>query len=191
MPATDLARVKGALHIPVAVTVHDQRLGEIVGEVDSDLLEDFDLDSWDAATTYTETLDVLPGTGGYTVVARRFPIRTVVALTASLAPLVQGADYRVDRGGVIRLLGSGASFESGRGTVEVTYTAGHVVAGATPSWLVRLATMKAALQYNVEPQIGIATLTVDPVRKQLGTEEQDAMQREIARLLARWSKPAG
>jgi hypothetical protein len=189
MPITDLDRVKRALRIPAGITVHDLRITEICGEVDGDLLEELDLSSWDSSTSYHETLDVLAGTAGTTTLVRRFPIASVVALTASGVRLVQDVDFRVDRGGVIRLLGPGMAFDPGRGNIEIQYTAGHIAAGATPTWLVRLGTLKAALQYNQEPQAGIGNLKVDPVQKVLSSRDEDALTQEMQGILARWLKP--
>lgn len=189
MPATDVDRVKRALRIPAGVTVHDSRILEICGEVDGELLEQLDLSSFDSATSYHESLDVLTGTPATLVLVRRFPITSVVALTASGVGLNEGTDFRSDRGGVIRLLGSGMCFDYGRGTVEVQYTAGHIAAGATPAWLARLATLKAAIQYNSEPQAGIQNLRVDPITKAMAPFDEDASRQEIAQILARWSKP--
>lgn len=189
MPATNLDRVKQCLRIPAGITVHDTRLTEIVEEVDSDLLARFRLTAWDATTRYRDSVDILPGSTAALFLLRRHPINSIVALTASGAGLVQDEDYRLDPGGVVRMLGL-RTLDYGRDVAQIEYTAGHVTAGATPGWLLRLATLSAALQYNVEPQAGIGNLRVDPVQKVLSDPEVDQAQAEIARILARWC-PAG
>ena len=188
MPATDLDRVKRLLRIPAGITVHDARITEIVGESDGELLALVGLDSWDAATAYTDSLDVYPGTAGQVLLLRRWPVTAVVALTAGGAGLVEGVDFRVDRGGVLRLLGT-RTLDAGTDAAQCTYTAGHVSAGSTPTWLLRLGSLAAARQYNTEAMAGIGDLRVDPVTKAIADFDHDAAEREIARTLARWSRP--
>lgn len=188
MPITDIDRVKRALRIPSGITVHDARLTEIVGEEADELLQELNLDSWDAATVYHETLDILPGTGGQTLLLSRFPVTSVVALSASNVLLHEGTDFRVDKGGVIRMLNPGSAFDYGRATVEVQYTAGHISAGSTPAWLLRLGTLHAAKQYNTEPTAGIQDQKVDPISKSIADFDHDAVEREIQRVLARWRR---
>lgn len=186
MPITDVNRVKRALRIPAGVTVSDARITEICAEVDSELLQEVNLTSWDSATQYYETLDILAGSVARTVTLRHYPVTSVVALTASGVSLVEDDDYRVDPGGSIRLLGTGTFFEAGNGTVEVTYTAGHISAGSTPAWLLRLGTLMAARQFYQEAQAGVLDLSVDPIRQVMAAFDEDQTDREIQRALARW-----
>lgn len=186
MPITDVDRIKRALRIPAGITVADARITEIAGEVDAELLAEIGLDSWDAATVYNDSLDVDSGGIGQTVLLRHYPVTSMVAVTASGVGLTQDVDYRVDRGGVIRLLSTAVAFDVGRGTVHASYTAGHVAAGSTPAWLARLGTLAACRQFNYEPQAGIGDMTVDPIKKAIADFDHDAADREIQRALSRW-----
>jgi hypothetical protein len=191
MALTDAQRVKGALRIPAGVTVHDQRIGEIVGEVESDILQYLDLDSFDALTTYTDRIDVEPGGTGAVLMLRRMPVTAVVALTVAGVALAQGSDYYLGRGGALRMISCGV--DAGRQDVVCTYTAGLITAGATPSWLARWSTLACARQYNQESMAGLAKLDVRPVNREVARFgfDEDACERELARYRARYAKPAG
>lgn len=185
--ATDVSRVKGALRIPAGITVHDVRIGEIVAEVESDILQDLRLDSF-AVATYTDRLDVDPGDAGRVFALRRLPVTSVVGLTVDGVGLTEGTDFYLGTGGILRLIPECAGTMPGRQGVVCTYVAGHVVAGATPSWLARWATLAAARQYNQEPMSGFAALDVEPTSRSVARAgfDEDACEREIGKLRARW-----
>jgi hypothetical protein len=190
VPATYLDRVKRVLRIPAGVTVHDTRITEIVGEVDEELLDQLGLSAWDSSTVYNDNVDVFPGTPGQTVILKRFAeFMSIVALTASGVRLVENQDFRLDDGGVIRLLNPGATFDYMPNSVQVTYTCGHIAAGSTPAWLLRVASLSAARQYNLEPMGAIGSLRVDPITRTMADLDHDAAEGEIRRTLARWLRP--
>lgn len=191
---TDVSRVKGALRIPGAlgtgITVHDVRIGEIVEEVEDDILRETTLDQFEPKT-YRDKIDVPNGGPGLTAVLPRFPVLSVAAITQGGVGLVEGEDYTWDPGGAIRSL-SAAGFCRGRAVLDVTYVAGLVaVAGTTTSDLRKLATLWAAKQYNQEPMSGMSEISVAPTRKTVARHDfnEDAALKEINRIMARYRKP--
>lgn len=189
MALTTAARVKGALRIPAAVTVHDARIGEIVEEIDAWLLGEVDLTAF-GATTYSATLDGEQLGTGRTFVTPKFPLLSVAALTVDTRALVDGTGYTWERSGVVHLLDPAVQ---GLANIAITYTAGLFPAGATTTDLVRLATLAAARQYNQEPMAGLADLDIAPVKKGIARDafNEDAVRGEISRILSRYRKPAG
>ncbi len=185
---TTTERVKAALRIPAGVTYQDGRIGQIVEEVEGEFLELVELDAF-VSTTYTATMSGGRWNGSM-VFLPKFPVLSVVALTVHGSAL--GADdFSWDRSGCIRLV---ESFAPSVFAVEATYTAGLVaVAGTTSADLIRIATLMACRQYNVEGMAGLLDMEVDPVKKQVARIGfgEDAVDTEIQRLLARYRRPAG
>lgn len=187
MPAlTSVARVKAALRIPAGVTLHDAAISDTIDDAEADLLEQVGLTAWDAATVYVETHTPRPGSR--VLVLRRIAGIAVAAVTVGGSAFT-AFDEDV-RGGVIRRV-DGWGWDGTQGEVEVAYTAGLVVAGATPAALVRAATLHAARQYHVEERAGQSELDVQPIRTRMATFDDDLARREVDRYLARFRRAAG
>lgn len=184
MAVTSTARVKAALRIPPGVTVHDVGIASIVDEAESDLLAQLGLASWDAATVYSEVHT--PRLGSRVLLLRRSVGVSVVAVTVGGAAFT---DYDEDVGGGVLRRDDGGSWLGVQREVEVTYTAGLVVAGATPSDLIRAATLHAARQYHVEERAGQSELDVQPIRTRMAPFDDDAARIEVDRYLARYRRP--
>lgn len=182
---TTVGRVKRALGIPAGVTLRDEEIGEVIDEVEGSLLGETTLTSW-VAQTYSETLVTR---GRDLAMLSRFPVLSIVGLTISGTPIPPEA-RSFGREGSIRLLGgaSGAAcFPWANDQVEVEYIAGIVeVAGSTPLDIRRLVTLAAARQCNLEGIAGIASAGMAPIAQTAGKPGDDAVQAEIARILAKY-----
>lgn len=187
---TTLARVRGALRIPAGATIHDARITEIIDEVEDQILNDLNLNAFEA-TTYTDKFDTKPG-DQTSFVLSRFPVLSVVALTMDGEALVEGTQFHFERSGQVKLIAQGGMLPNLRQAVDVTWTAGVVaVAGTTPAHMTRWATLEAALQYNTEHMAGIGEQSIRPVRRVLSDPERDQVRREIQRIAARYARPSG
>lgn len=179
------AQVKAALRIPAAATIWDVRIGEIIDEVEDQLLDDLGHDSF-AATTYTETVDTWPG-GQSGFLLSRFPVRSIVAITLS-SSLLSADQYAWKRWGEVRLVGQGLLTPCTRAAVQATYTAGVVaVAGTTPSHLRQLVVLRSARQFNQEPLAGYAETAIRSMERfRLSGADIAAIDQEIDRIWARY-----
>lgn len=185
---TTIERVKGAARIPAAVTMWNARIGEIIEEVEGELLKFTQLSAF-PATTYSGYLPTV--TGSPLVLLPKWTVFSVVALTQLAGPgpgsaLVDGTDYAWDESGVVRLLSGTFS-----GRVHATWTAGMFqTAGQTDMASIRLATLMAARQWHQEPLAGLEAQTVSPVSKRVAkpTWDDDAIYNEIRGMLARWQR---
>jgi hypothetical protein len=187
---TTADRVKGALRIPAAVTIHDARIAEIIEEVEDDILHQVNLTAF-GPTTYSERLDTEPGDVRSFVVSR-WPLLSVVALTYNDSLLVENDDFYWRSSGQVRMIPSGALLSDDRQNVHITYTAGLVsVVGATPAHLIRWATLEAALQYNVEPMGGLAEVSTRPTTRQIANIDEDRVRQVIQSIAARYVSPLG
>lgn len=182
---TSTSRVKGALQVPAGVTIHDARIAEIVDEVEAELLAQTTLTAW-ATTTHTEYL--AGRSSSDVLLVDRFPVVAVAALTLvdSSTALVYGTDYEWDRSGAIRRIPEGDGWPDGRRKVVVTYQTSALNAGATPSDLIRAATLKAARQYTLEPLAGLSDAELQPIRRTAAAWSEDAIRIEVDRAMARF-----
>ena len=183
--ATTTDRVKGALRIPAGVTIHDARIVEIIEEVEGDILSRLSLTTFGPAT-YTEKIDTDPGDMRSAMISR-FPVLSIVALTVSGSPLVEGDDFYFTRGGSLKLIGSGGFFPDARQAVDVTYTAGLCATlGTTPGDIKRWATLECALQYNQEPMAGLGEQSVRPIKKMIARADEDRMRQLIDSIASKY-----
>lgn len=182
---TTLAKVKGALQIPAAVTLRDERIAEVIDEAEDALLAETTLSAFEP-TVYSERLIT---NGSAIAQVSRFPVFGFVALTLSGTALVADQDYRWSRHGTVRLMGWGAVFPTSTFDVEACYTAGLVqTAGSTPSELVRLGTLAAARQANLEGLSGMALSSIQPLSQAMATPGNDLILNEINRIMARYRR---
>lgn len=182
-----VARVKGALRIPAAVTVWDVRIGEILEDVEADALVEIGSPAWVAAYR-TEVPRVTPGRT--IALLEYFPVWAVSAATLSSGALVENTDFQWSSDGSLELLTG--SFSSVARDFSVYYKAGPIeTAGSTPSDLIRLVTLMAARQYNLEGIAGLGSSSLRPISKNVATADDDAVQAIIDGILARYRKPAG
>jgi hypothetical protein len=182
-----VARVKGALRIPAAVTMHDVRIGEILDEVESSALADIGADAWVASyrTEYPRT-----SPGRTMVLLEHFPVWAVAGATLDSSGLVGDSDFQWTRDGSIELLAG--RFPVAARQFAVSYLAGPIqTAGSTPADLIRLATLLAARQFNTEGIAGLAASSVRPISKTVADPDDDAVQTIIDGILARYRKPMG
>jgi len=147
---TTRAKVKQALRIPAAITVHDSYIDELLTDAD-ELVNGYLGVAGLTVTSYNETHDIMASQDWVALTNR--PITSVAALTDNGQALVEGTDFYADSAtGYLRLLSSVDVFTVGRQKVSVTYSAGYAT---VPSDIVRAATMAAAAQFNVEGHSGL------------------------------------
>lgn len=187
---TNVDRVKRALRIPVGITLHDVRIGEIIGEVEATILDGIGPGlSSIGPTTVMETVSTWPG-GYQTFTVKRWPVLSVAALTIAGAA-IPATDFAWDESGRIDWLLDDAVLPCSRNGVQVQYEVGlmtqaQITAGATPGQLTRWATLECALQYNAEPMAGIGIQDIRPVRTTLSKVEEDNVRAEIRRIASRY-----
>lgn len=149
---TGVGRVKRMLGIPgvagAGVTTHDLLISTLVTVVDQMVLDELDLTSADV-TTYSEKFDI-NRTAQAEIAVRRCPLVSVVALTND-GSLVSSSDYYTTEYGQVRLINNGDYFDTGRQTVEITYTAGF---STIPEDLKHAATLIVCAQYNQSSHLG-------------------------------------
>lgn len=183
-----VARVKGALRIPAAITLHDARLSELIDEAEGDALAEIGADAWVAAYR-TEVPRTTPGRS--IVLLDQFPVWAVASATLDSSALVENTDYQWEAGGAFELL-DGAYFPLTARKLSVHYKAGPIeTAGSTPADLIRLSTLLAARQFNLEGVAGLASSSVRPIAKAIAGHDEDAVQAIIDGIMARYRKPAG
>ena len=149
---TGIGRVKRMLGIPgvagTGITTHDLLISTLVTVVDQLMLDELDLSAAEV-TTYSEKFDITR-TGQREVAVRRCPLVSVVALTND-GSLVAASDYYTTDYGQVRLIGDGDFFDTGRQTVDITYTAGF---SSIPEDLKHAATLIVCAQYNQSSHLG-------------------------------------
>jgi len=130
------------------ITTHDLLISTLVTVVDQLMLDELDLSAAEV-TTYSEKFDITR-TGQREVAVRRCPLVSVVALTND-GSLVAASDYYTTDYGQVRLIGDGDFFDTGRQTVDITYTAGF---SSIPEDLKHAATLIVCAQYNQSSHLG-------------------------------------
>lgn len=187
---TTTERVKRALQIPTGVTVHDARIGEIVTEVEAELLAQTTLSAW-SPVTHTDYLDTRAASD--VVLLKRFPVVSVAAATLvdSSTALVVDEDYTWEPSGKLTRLPEGEGWPQGRRQLVVTYAVGAFAAGQTSADLTRAATLASARQYVLEPMAGLSDAEIEPLRRTVASWDDDAMRIEVDRTLARYRNALG
>lgn len=140
------------LMIPTGITQHDDLLNDLVADANRSVLQEIGLTGVTMAP-YTEVFDI-EDYGTNSLLLRHRPVQSVVALTDNGA-LVSAADYYAKEEGVLRLIGDGAEFTTGRQKVSVTYNAGFTSPNLPPEDLALAATLIVAHNYNAGPHAGL------------------------------------
>jgi len=181
-----IAAVKSLLRIPQDVTDHDGALGILVESAEQDLLDITGLDRFSVAT-YSEKHDVEWAGQREFRVDRRW-IQSVAALTNNGTALVEGTGFYFNRDtGYIHLIPAGHYFVLGAQTIDVTYEAGLIVAGATPADLRKCLIAMVAREWNTMPRAGIASEQIGR-RKIEMARGADATRDEVERILAKYRR---
>lgn len=179
--------VKAAMRIPDTVTEYDTTLKDCILAAEQDILDITGLSQF-SVTTYTEKHDVNWDGQNEFRLDRRW-VQSVVALTDAGTLLVEGTDYYVDTDdGYVRLLSDSAYFTPGRQKIDVTYTAGLIVAGATPADLRKALVMMVARDFNVTPRAGMESERIGRRQYKLSSGASTAADREIDRILAKYQR---
>ncbi len=143
---TSTARIKRALGIPSSVTRHDEYISELADAVDHEVLGYTGQASL-TRTTRTDKLDIqLSGTSE--VMLPAFPIHAVSEVVSAGTTLTTGDYYFEPNTGAVRLIASGATFEQGKQTVEVSYTCGFADGSNQLKTLAMAATIIACARFN-------------------------------------------
>ena len=170
---TGIGRVKRMLGIPgvagTGITTHDLLISTLVTVVDRLVLDELDLTSADV-TTYSEKFDITR-TGQAEVAVRRCPLVSVVALTND-GSLVAASDYYTTDYGQVRLISDGDFFNTGRQTVDITYTAGFAT---VPEDLKHAATLIVCAQYNQSSHLGYNRESIGAYSYAIGNDGQGIM----------------
>lgn len=162
---TTTVKVKRALGIPSAVTIHDELIDTLVEVADQDVLGFVGM----AAVTATSTTESYDITNEYTteVVLRNFPVSSVSSVVVGGGTLATTSYYLDSNTGVVRLQDNAGFFPPGSQEVEVSYSYGF---STIPADLSFAATIIATAHFNrvrhsglVGEGMGAYRYTMDPV----------------------------
>ena len=146
---TSKERVKRALGIPAAVTMHDTYIGELLWVADKQIIAYCGM-AGVTATTVSETYDIM-ARGENVLVLQGFPVTSVTAVVSAGETLSSSSYYVDDRAGVVRLKNAGTFWPEGRQKVKVNYTFGIVSA---PADLIHAATILTCQHFNTTGHAG-------------------------------------
>jgi len=150
---TTTAKVKRALGIPSTVTQHDDYIGDLVAAVDHEVLAYTGQVALTLASR-TDSFDV-PLAGQTEVALRGFPVPSVAGVT-NAGQALGAADWYCDsRTGMLRLVASGATWEQGQQTVEVSYSVGHADGSPELATIAHAATIIACARFNATRHAGL------------------------------------
>tara|TARA_R100000388_G_C7214660_1_gene145524 strand:- start:298 stop:870 length:573 start_codon:yes stop_codon:yes gene_type:complete len=141
---TSQIKVKRALGIPAAVTMHDDYIDTLIEVADQACL------SYCGVAAFTQTSVTLEGHdielhNQTEVVLRNFPVQSVSAVVQSGSTMSTDNYYLDQNTGAVRLIDGGSAFEQGAQTVKVSYTYGF---NTIPHDLSHAATIIAVSFFN-------------------------------------------
>jgi len=147
---TDKDRIKRMMGIPTVVTRNDAAIEDLQGAVEQMVLDELGLTS-SGVIAYSEKIDVTAG--GMSEVALTYrAVASITALTIS-GSLMSATGYELDSGlGIIKLKPLSALFSTGRGIVEVDYTAGF---SSVPEDVIYAGNLIATSLFNQQSSAGI------------------------------------
>jgi len=147
--ASDL---KSALRIPAAVTFHDVVLSALASGANSYVLGS--LGQTALSTNEEQEYPDIYSPGQSSIVLRKRPVVSLVALTNDTTLLTSGTHYRVDtERGIVRLK-EGTSFSEKRDGVQVLYTYGYTSA-TLPFEVKHATTVLAVAMFNRSKDQGL------------------------------------
>lgn len=183
----DLDKLKRALRIPPGVTMHDALLGDIIGDIDGDILahlrDNCGLSQGMTTATYSEKIDVEDGITD-AVMLDAWPVRSVIAVTNGTVVVAEANRYH-EKNGVLRLVPRGAYFQYGNQTVWPTYTAGF---DAAPADLKRAGQYEAIAQYNTGGSQGFESERIGKYAYKLASGTAAMMSPVAQRILASYTR---
>ena len=147
---TDTAKIKRMMGIPTGVTQNDQAFEDLQAAVEQIVLDEIGLTT-SGVTTYSEKIDI-DFIGVNEVALAYRPLVSITALT--IADTLQAStEYELDLDlSIIKLKPLASFFPTGRGVVEVTYTAGFA---NVPEDLKYAGNLIAVSLFNQQNSIGI------------------------------------
>ena len=141
---TTRVKVKRALGIPAAVTMHDDYIDTLLEVADKQVLSYTGQAAITQTTITDEKYDVSNMyTNGFTL--RNFPVSSITALKSGGDTLATSSWYLEERSGTVRLTNSSRFFDEGRQEISVTYVAGHAT---VPEDISHAATLICCAHFN-------------------------------------------
>jgi len=148
-----LTSIKKMLGIPSTVTTHDDNINLLIDVADEIVLGEIGLEAG-TSTTYSEKIDVT-FSGQNEVGLKYAPVLSVVALTIG-GQLQATTDYELNNpAGILKLNPLYVSFPTGRGIVEITYSAGYATGGDIPKDLIYAGNLICCSLFNQQSHVGL------------------------------------
>ena len=181
MALTTTIKVKRALGVPGAVTIHDEFLDTLLEVADQEILAYVGMAAVTATTATDEAYDI---TDNHTreVVLRNFPVTSVSAVKAGGSTLATTSWYVDTNTGVVRLQDGAGYFAPGSEEVEVTYSYGF---STIPADLSHAATLICIGHFNRTRHAG---LTGEGMGAYRYTMDSHAIPRSAASILSRYRR---
>ena len=173
-------RVKRALGIPAAVTMHDTYISELLLVADAEIIAFCGMAGL-TATAVVEKYDI-DGEAVNQFTLRQFPVSSLSYVLSSGATLSSSSYYLEKRSGTLRLSNAGRFFPEGRQKITVAYTYGY---DSVPADLAHAATILCAGHFNKTRHAGMQSEGVGGYRYRVS---DDAIPSTVSSLLAKYKR---
>ena len=148
--------VKSMLGIPAGITRYDSAITITLEVSEQILLDEIGLSDF-VSKSYSEKIDITES--GLNEVALAWnPVISIAALTIKSTAQTITTDYEINKElGIIKLVPLSAYFPTGRGSVEVSYTAGYADVASIPKDLSYAGHLICCSMFNQQSHVGFVS----------------------------------